>query len=637
MARIYAFREDRLGFYFEVDKKSVLGRAPECNVLLFDKSSSRTHAEIFQEDNIYYIKDLGSTNGTTVNDEPVNGTVRLDPFDTIKIGQEVFIFEPGMEVFVGDAPSALIIHNLSENVQDLLTGQVAEIAKGVSPEDLSDIIALVHQLAAEPKVSAIESGILRYLRARFNITFMSILWPSRPPVKRLTSFMTSHKDKRLLLSHTPFIRAIRDREVLLWPQSISELLFYDRSRHVSQVDKPSLIGPLYTEDGGAGLMYIENLDGKLTEKDAHTFAALLGLLSPVIGRLANIRSGLADENAFSDTDMSRIVMASGDNAVKIVFSTAAQAAAGRGSILLTGETGSGKYSLAEYIHKISPRKHGRLITVNLPTIPPSEVETLLFGEAPAADGAGGRIGLIEQADCGTLFLRHVEYLPATVQKQILVALEEGLFRPRGAIRPRAVDLRVVSATSIDLWSRVEAGFFREDLYSRLSSLTLSTVPLRESRNGLDSLLNSFMSQAARDMGLPFTGLDQAAMEAIKAYHWPGNISELKLEAGLLVMFNRNGRVALEDLPAHLRMAPDIFMGEDGEHAPPLIMEAERYLLVRAMSRCGGDLEAVAKLLNQPPENIILKMRAFGLDPIDYQAPFETGGPRGPGSTSVPEN
>jgi transcriptional activator for dhaKLM operon len=143
-----------------------------------------------------------------------------------------------------------------------------------------------------------------------------------------------------------------------------------------------------------------------------------------------------------------------------------------------------------------------------------------------------------------------------------------------------------------------------------------------------------MSRAARDLGLSFTGVDPAAMECLRAYPWPGNIAELKRETELMVLFSRNGRVVLEDLPVYLRMATDAFLEEDDE-APPLTQEAERFQLARAMARCSGDLEAVADLLGQKPENVILKMRLFGLDPIDYQAPLKAALPKGPGQTTVP--
>ncbi len=109
MPKLYAFREDRLGFSFEIGPKAVLGRAPECDLILFDHLASRLHAEIFGLDGQYYIVDMGSTNGTLLNGKPVTMQTRLEPFDGIKIGREVFIFEPLIDIVIGPAPSAIII------------------------------------------------------------------------------------------------------------------------------------------------------------------------------------------------------------------------------------------------------------------------------------------------------------------------------------------------------------------------------------------------------------------------------------------------------------------------------------------------------------------------------------------------
>ncbi|MDR1043790.1 MAG: sigma 54-interacting transcriptional regulator [Candidatus Adiutrix sp.] len=633
MAEIHAFQEDRLGFHFKLGPKAVLGRAPECDLILFDRSASRHHAEIFMVDEKYFIADLGSTNGTLVNERPINMQTRLEPFDSIKIGQELFIFEPGLSVVVGPAPSALIIEDLAEDAAGLVAFPAEEAARGIDPEDVPDLMALAHRLGSEKELAAIRQLTLNYFQERFGLTFMSILWPSRPPACRLISLSTSHDDKRLLLSRTPYLRAIQNREAVLWPRSISELSFNNGRRQVEQVDSPSLVGPLYAQNGQTGLMYLENLNRDFTEKDLKSFAAFLGFIGSIIGRHFD-DYGRYGPNPLENSDAPDIILSSSDDQVKIVFSTAAQGASGSKPILISGESGTGKSALARYIHKVSPRKTGRFVTVNLAHLPPADIEPALFGQLPT-ETEPGRIGLVELADGGTLFLRHIEFLPPVAQKLLLMALEEGLFAILGAPRPQAVDLRVVSSTSIDLWSRVESGYFREDLYSRLNRLNISLPPLRDIRNDMEKFLSSFMSSAARDMGLTFTGIDPGALECLRTYNWPGNVAELKKEANLLVLFSRNGRVALEDLPVHLRLSPDAFLNDINDQPPPLVREAERHQLIGAMARSGGDLEKTAEMLQQRPEHIILKMRALGLDPINYQPPMSQTVPKGPGQTSVP--
>ena len=636
MAKLFAFREDRLGFYYEIGAKAVLGRAPECDLLIFDRSASRHHCEIFTLDDKYFIADMDSTNGTLVNDKLISMQTRLEPYDSIKIGQEVFIFEPGLQVLVGPAPSALIIEALAEEVNNLVAAPAEQAAARVDAGDAPGLMLLAHQLGQISDAADLEKVLFRYLQKRFGLTFASILWPSMSPARRLISLISSHEDKRLMLSHTPFIRATRDREVLLWPKSIAELSFKGGQRHVQQDNHPCLVGPLVSAGSTeTGLICIENQGRVFTDKDLWAFAAMLGIIAPSIARLAAANFEFKGEKP-DPSPASEFLLSTSDHQVKVLLSTAAQAAEQDKSILLTGEAGSGKLALAEYIHNIGPRKNGRLVIANLATIPQVDIEATLFGQLGTGSDPG-RTGLVEMADGGTLFLRHVEKLPPASQKLLLMTIEEGIYFNLGAARPKAVDLKVISATSDDLWTRVEAGLFREDLYSRLSIMTISLPPLREIKQDFTSVLNSFMSKAAKELGLSYTGLDPAALECLRGYSWPGNFAELRMEAGLRVLFSRNGRVTFEDLPVYLRMSQDTYMGDEGEQPPPMILEAERYQLISAMSRCSGDVEKVAELLSQRPEHIILKMRALGLDPMDYQPSQPFTGSLGPSITTLPQN
>ena len=628
MAEIFAFREDKLGFRFQLGRRTVLGRAAECDLIVLSSSASRQHAEISQMDEKFYIADLGSTNGTLVNNQPVTARTPLEPYDTIKIGQELFIFEPGLSVITGPAPSAIIIEDLHEPAAGQESGQISRAAAEMAPEDMPALMALSHRLLHCAGSAEIEAALLKYLNDRFGITFMALLWPARPPARRLVSLLASHDDKRLLLGQKPFDRVINKREALLWPSSISELTFHDRGRHVSRLDHAVLLGPLCAGQENSGLMYLENQNRQFTSRDLKTFAAMLILISPAAAGLAG-----ADENRRLP-ETSGHIQPTNSTQVKIVFSTAMQAAAGESPILLHGEAGTGKSALARYIHNVSPRKSGRLVSVNLSDMPPGETEAILFGVAQAP-GSESRTGLLELADGGTLFLRHVECLPPTAQRFLLMTMEEGLFFPLGAHRGKTVDLRLIASTSADLAALAETGQFREDLYMRLNGLTLSMPPLREIKDDLETLLNTFLNRAARDLGVNFHGVDPAALECLRAYQWPGNITELKLEAGLMLLFNRNGRVTLEDLPAHLRLAGECFAGGDPA-ASPLIWEAERHQLAAAMSRCQGELEQVAALLDQRPEYVIQKMRALKVDPINYQSQCVPSClPKGPGHTAMP--
>jgi transcriptional regulator with PAS, ATPase and Fis domain len=212
-----------------------------------------------------------------------------------------------------------------------------------------------------------------------------------------------------------------------------------------------------------------------------------------------------------------------------VFQDLKKAAITNNPILLLGETGTGKELFAHATHHLSKRSRGPFISINIAAIRPELFESELFGSVKGAyTGAVGRRGFLETADGGTLFLDEVGELPLTLQAKMLRALEEGSFYRVGQSSPTHVDVRIVTATNLDLLQEVSKGRYREDLYYRLRSIVLRLPPLRERGvEDVDLLAHHFLqelSQGHHHRPLQFT---RAALQAIQAYSWPGNIRELR--------------------------------------------------------------------------------------------------------------
>jgi DNA-binding NtrC family response regulator len=318
-------------------------------------------------------------------------------------------------------------------------------------------------------------------------------------------------------------------------------------------------------------------------------------------------------------------IASRDNQVKIVYSTAAHVAQDEAPIFLTGESGTDKTSLARHIHQQSPRKNGRLVVVTLSEMPPAQMDRLLFGQEDPNDSL---LGLMTLADNGTVFLRHVEHLTVNAQRSVLMALEEGLIYPVGSRVALNISLRFIASSSTNLRALTENGAFREDLYARLTRINLSLPPLRETKSDIEGLVNDYLTRAAKHLGKTFRSVDNSALECLKAYPWPGNIAELRAACTLLAHLTRGGYVVMDSLPNHLRLAGDVFTQSEVFPDSPL-GEAERYTLIKALACQAGDVEMVAEVLNLSPEDVIIKSRAYGLDPMDFQTPGA------PGSVVVP--
>ncbi len=230
----------------------------------------------------------------------------------------------------------------------------------------------------------------------------------------------------------------------------------------------------------------------------------------------------------------------------------ARRAAGTGvSVLVTGETGSGKEVLAHYIHDNGSRADKPFIAINCAAIQPTMIESELFGyEAGAFTGADKRKpGLLEVADNGILFLDEIASMPIDTQAKLLRVLEERAFRRVGGTNLIKVDVQVLAASNRPLARMIEEGFFREDLYYRLKVVDLHIPPLRLRKGDILELAGLFVRQNNARMGLNITDITPRAVEALRAYHWPGNVRELRNAIERAMLFCDDPTIDLMHLPS----------------------------------------------------------------------------------------
>lgn len=235
----------------------------------------------------------------------------------------------------------------------------------------------------------------------------------------------------------------------------------------------------------------------------------------------------------------------------------ALAARSDAKVLITGESGAGKEVAARLVHHRSARHQAPLVAVNCAGIPESLLESELFGHVRGSfTGAHrDRAGLLEQAHGGTVFLDEIGEMSLRMQALLLRFLETGEIQRVGADRRQPpVDVRVIAATNRDLSARIAAGTFREDLFYRLNVIHLHVPPLRERREDLPALIEFFLARLARQNHVPQPSLDPAALAALCAFSWPGNVRQLKNVIELIVVRSRNGLVRVADLPAEVRRA-----------------------------------------------------------------------------------
>ncbi len=311
------------------------------------------------------------------------------------------------------------------------------------------------------------------------------------------------------------------------------------------------------------------------------------------------------------------------------------------TVLLLGETGTGKEVLAQAIHAASRRAAGPFVGVNIAAVPETLLEAEFFGVAPGAyTGAErkGREGKFRVADGGTLFLDEIGDMPLALQAKLLRALQEREVEPLGSNRVEPVDVRVIAATSRDLQAMVAEGRFRADLYYRLNVLPIRLPPLRERLDDLEALAEVLMEDIARRSGLSAHSLAPDALEWLARQPWPGNIRELRntLEQAALMSDDAVlGARHFEASPAPpgatspaapaRAVPPPVFAPPPPPPEPPprplaeQVAELERRAIAQALQASGGNRAAAARLLQMPRSVLYQRLAAYGLDGADAAA------------------
>ena len=263
------------------------------------------------------------------------------------------------------------------------------------------------------------------------------------------------------------------------------------------------------------------------------------------------------------------------------------------TVLLTGETGTGKELFARAIHYNGPRREGPFVDINCAALPEQLLESELFGhEKGAFTGASvAKPGLFEVANGGTIFLDEIGHLALPLQGKLLRALQERTIRPVGGTRAVPVDVRIIAATHVDLAAAVQRREFREDLYYRLNVLPIALPPLRERRDDIVPLARHFLAQFAGEYGVPAPALTAAAARALRERDWPGNIRELRNAVERAVLLGDNGALDESDFATDSPAADSAPLANGGT-----LSDVIRNAVARALDAQGGNKSAAARRL-----------------------------------------
>ncbi len=281
-------------------------------------------------------------------------------------------------------------------------------------------------------------------------------------------------------------------------------------------------------------------------------------------------------------------------AVKDILDDIAIVSKTRTSVLISGDSGTGKELVARSIHRLSDRRQKQMVKVNCSAIPSELLESELFGHIKGSftGAVSNRIGSFQKADKGILFLDEIGDLPIGLQPKLLHAVEDKTVTAVGASKSQHVDIKIIAATNKDLTAMIDANTFRKDLYFRLNTFNIHLPPLRNRPEDIDELVQSFIQRFSTEFEKSVQGISRQALDWLKEYPWPGNIRELKNVVERAVLKTQAHEIDVVDFPK------DFNSNALDEVPTGLDLEAkEKQLIIRALEKTGGNQVQAAKLLN----------------------------------------
>jgi Nif-specific regulatory protein len=525
-------------------QRYTLGRANTNRVVLKDEQCSREHAEVYYADRRWCVRDLNSLNGTRVNDTPLDSEWELSPNDEIQLGRTRLVFVDDLDQLPqvpkpGPESEGLSIKKRLGHTRFLTplpTAAPPDKTPHAHPNlsrELSALYRLALDMGAASDLKDLVGIVLEGLMEAIPADVGAIL--AVKDARQLEVLDHRHRDPSIKLYYrvSEFVsnEVLLSREAILAEDVLTDHHLRNRES-LTDIGATSLIcAPVIFRGQVLALIHLYCMD-KAHSLDAEHLEFAMALaehLGAVIHRLNRDRSLTQENQSLRDQLRVESELVGESPAIKAIESQIARVADTNATVLIRGESGSGKELIARAIHYSSPRKEGPFICLNCAALSETLLESELFGhEKGAFTGATDKkIGKFEAADHGTIFLDEIGEMTFGTQAKLLRVLEGHPFERVGGGTPIRVDVRVVSATNQPLEQAIQAGEFRRDLFFRLQVVEIRAPPLRERRTDIPLLSEHFLKRFVRETGRKIRGLTPAALKKMEEYDWPGNVRELR--------------------------------------------------------------------------------------------------------------
>lgn len=601
-----------------------VGRDPSNQLWVSDPALSRQHCLLTQNGDRYFIRDLGSLNGTVVNGMAVE-ELQLHHGDQIAIGTSVlkFLLEGGEEnpkrsrvEFVETmAFEGLPVALHGAGPSSLQTDKSPETKRLAS--DFAALLKLAEHIGGIRDLESLQWQLLGFIFDVVPAERGAILIFERPD--EFSSVIGWDRVRgpecSVQVSRTIVQRVARERTGLVTNDIFSDEGLRQIHTLAELQIRSVLCVPLLAADEVLGTIYLDSqhrsdqFDGSRLQ----VMTAIAAIAALALGNVRNIEQ-LRNENQQLQAEINlEHNMVGNSQSMQKVFELIRRVAPTESTVLIEGESGTGKELAARAVHRNSPRAERPFVAINCAAIPDSLLETELFGhEKGAFTGASAlKKGRLETAEGGTLFLDEISELAADMQAKLLRVLQEREFERVGSNHPIKLDIRVVAATNKNLAEVVKTGAFRTDLYHRLNVVTLTLPALRERRDDIPALAEHLIAKVSRKCKMRPKQLSAEAKACLMRYQWPGNIRELENALEHAIVLGSSNTILPDDLPEAI-----VEMGSPAlplnAHYHAAITDFKKQLVREAFRQAKGSYLEAAKNLGMHPNSLLRLIRSLDL-------------------------
>lgn len=644
MPRLLIIKGPNVGVSYELGERARIGRLGENEIQVPDPNVSRIHAEIIYERDSFVVYDRGSKNGVIINGTAVPEKA-LEPGDQIIIGGSTFLFDGEIDIHNARFSDNSVFY-LARSGKSKASAKTATGLDETGTDQFSTEIMRLAEIFSGPPASVpvVSERICERIRDWFDADHTVLFLQDHPEGELMPIEAVPHNTS-VSVNSALLLRVIHEKRALALTDELElpagcELADDEQPDPAGQQDESPasdvkkskgtgkekcsghppvtmLCAPLLSESESSGALLVIRAGANSIPLQGLAVLQSMATLTNVAVRAAITADRARNSAPSLPLDPEQRHVPTRSLRMQEIYNSARRSADGTGAILITGESGTGKKTLAQFIHENGPRSGGPFMVVNCAAIAPEHFEAELFGSERQADDETGHTipGKVEQAMGGTLFLEEVGELDLSLQPKLLRFLQDRAFYRAGSTRAIESDIKITAGTTTDLAAAVRAGKFREDLWYRLNVVPFHMPPLRERREDIAPLVDFFINRYSARLNRKVLGANDGALALLQKYDWPGNIRELEnsVERAVLLAESKVLSTAdfshIEEARRRLNTQADLERKRDTK---PLA-EVERQHIIIALKKHNFNQARAAEALGLHRNTLRNKIIEYGIE------------------------